>query len=202
MSRPIYLLHRRSSISFVPFITFLSIFFFFLPFFKVILAAQIVFGIFPVRGLRHSTSDHLEFSIRSFSFIYSMAVQLCIIFVFSTSIYKQLNSKMVYTKVGNFHVISCTFSCNSTEDLFVLSVKFVFFFLNFLVYFNFTIVARKWPQYVRHWERAEQKLLELHIMQHQDQQVQKKIWKIAIVIMVLALSKFISIFFIVCSMCA
>jgi DNA-binding transcriptional regulator/RsmH inhibitor MraZ len=66
----------------------------------------------------------------------------------------------------------------------------VFFFLNFLVYVNFTIVARKWPQYVKHWERAEQKLLELHVMQQQDQQVQRKIWKVAIVIMVLALSKF------------
>lgn len=76
-------------------------------------------------------------------------------------------------------------------DLFFLfSVKFVFFFLNFLVYLNFTIVARKWPQYVKHWERAEQKLLELHIMQQQNQQVQRKIWKIAIVIMFLALSKF------------
>lgn len=71
-----------------------------------------------------------------------------------------------------------------------VSVKFVFFFLNFLVYMNFTLVARKWPQYVNHWERAEQKLLELHIMQHQNQQVQKKIRKIAIAIMFLALSKF------------
>jgi hypothetical protein len=66
----------------------------------------------------------------------------------------------------------------------------VFFFLNFLVYTNFTIVARKWPQYVKHWERAEQKLLELHVMQQQDQQVQRKIWKIAIVIMALASGKF------------
>jgi hypothetical protein len=66
------------------------------------------------------------------------------------------------------------------------TVKFVFFFLNFLVYVNFTMVARKWPLYVRQWERAELKLFELHIMQYRDQQVRRKIWKIAIVIMSLA----------------
>lgn len=69
------------------------------------------------------------------------------------------------------------------------TVKFVFFFLNYLVYLNFTIVASKWSLYVKKWERAEAKLFELHIMQYRDQQVRRKIWKIAIVIMSLAFGK-------------
>jgi hypothetical protein len=70
------------------------------------------------------------------------------------------------------------------------TVKLVFFFLNFLVYFNFTLVARKWPEYVTHWENAERKLLELQVMQHQDVKVNRRIKKIFVFIMFLAFSKF------------
>lgn len=109
-----------------------------------------------------------------------MMIQICIAFMFSTSIYKQLNSKIEYTKVGKFINtigIFCTTFC---------LVKFVFFFLNFLVYVNFTMVAKKWTFYVQQWEQAELKLFELRIMQYSDQQVKRKIWKIAIIIMLLA----------------
>lgn len=69
------------------------------------------------------------------------------------------------------------------------SVKFIFFFLNFLVYFNFTMVAKHWPGYVAKWEVAERKLMELKVMQKQDLNLKRRIKIIIVVIMVLAFSK-------------
>lgn len=83
--------------------------------------------------------------------------------------------------------------CDENPDLmflqYPLAVKFVFFFLNFLVYFNFTMVARKWPQYVSHWENAERKLMELQVMQHQDVRLKRQVRTIFIFIMFLAFSE-------------
>lgn len=59
-----------------------------------------IFGIFPVTGLRHRDSSRLSFKLRSFAFIYSLLVQCGMAIMFSTSIYKQLNSRIEYTKVG------------------------------------------------------------------------------------------------------
>lgn len=59
-----------------------------------------MFGIFPVGGLRHRDSTRLSFKVKSFCFIYSMLVQCGIALMFTTSIYKQLNSRIEYTKVG------------------------------------------------------------------------------------------------------
>lgn len=77
-----------------------------------------------------------------------------------------------------------------------LAVKFVFFFLNFLVYFNFTMVARKWPQYVSHWENAERKLMELQVMQHQDVRLRRRVKTIFVLIMFLAFSNFYDLKFV------
>lgn len=82
--------------------------------------------------------------------------------------------------------------CDENPELmflqYSLAVKFVFFFLNFLVYFNFTMVARKWPQYVSHWENAERKLMELQVMQHQDVRLRRRVKTIFVFIMFLAFS--------------
>lgn len=67
-------------------------------------------------------------------------------------------------------------------------VKFIFFFLNFLVYFNFTLVARGWPKFVHRWESTERKLMELRVMQHQDIKLNRRIRTAFVVIMVLAFS--------------
>jgi hypothetical protein len=71
--------------------------------FTVISVSQTIFGIFPISGFWHANSDRLSFTFTSFAFLYSMAIQLSIAFMFSTSVYKQLNSKIVYTKVGKYH---------------------------------------------------------------------------------------------------
>lgn len=159
--------------------------------------SQTVFAIFPVCGLRQLDSERLMFSVKSFPFIYSMIIQVCIAFMFSTSIYKQLNGKIEYTKVGKLSSFLDFLRITIIPFLLLLlhTVKFVFFFLNFLVYVNFTIVARKWPLFVRRWEHAESKLFELQIMQQRDQQVRRKIWRIAIVIMLLAFGEREMIFF-------
>lgn len=68
--------------------------------FKVILLSQTLFGVFPVCGLRHRNSSRLSFKWRSLSFLYSVLVQGGIALMFTTSIYKQLNSRIEYTKVG------------------------------------------------------------------------------------------------------
>lgn len=83
-------------------------------------------------------------------------------------------------------------SGDMSDGIFLISftVKLVFFFLNFLVYFNFTMVAKKWPEYVTHWENAERKLLELQVMQYQDVKVRRRITRIFVFIMFLAFSKF------------
>lgn len=67
---------------------------------KVILASQLVFGIFPVSGLRHKNSSQLSFKMTTFSFFFSSLVQCGIVVMFSASIFKQLNSRIEYTKVG------------------------------------------------------------------------------------------------------
>lgn len=75
-------------------------------------------------------------------------------------------------------------------SIFSSAVKFIFFFLNFLVYVNFTIVAKKWPQYVNHWENAERKLMELQVMQYQDGKMKERIKRIVVIIMFLAFSDY------------
>jgi len=72
------------------------------------------------------------------------------------------------------------------------AVKFIFFFLNFLVYFNFTLVAGRWQKYVRHWESAERQFQDMRVMQHQSKQLQKRITRIAVVVMFFAFSEFSS----------
>lgn len=76
----------------------------FLSFFSVekdILASQLVFGIFPVSGLRQNNSSELSFNLKSIQFISCALVQCGIAVMFSTSIFNQLNSQIEYTKVGN-----------------------------------------------------------------------------------------------------
>lgn len=108
--------------------------------------------------------------------------------MFSTSIYKQLNSRIEYTKVGNFCFIQIWQSIN--ELLLVLfAVKFIFFFLNFLVYFNFMLVSRKWPGYVVQWENAERKFMELQILQYQNMKVKQRIKKILVFVTLVAFSE-------------
>jgi hypothetical protein len=70
------------------------------------------------------------------------------------------------------------------------TVKFIFFFLNFLVYFNFMLVARKWPQYVNHWENAERKFMELQILQYQNLRLKPRIQKIFVLVTLVAFSKY------------
>lgn len=153
---------------------------------KVILISQMFFGIFPVGGLRHRRSSHLSFKLNSFFFIYSTLVQCGIILLFSTSIYKQLNSRIEYSKIGKQNI----FPRDSLKyQQFSSSVKFIFFLLNFLVYLNFTLVARKWPQFVFHCESSERKLLELQVMQHQDVGVKRRVKTVLVVVMVMAFSK-------------
>lgn len=69
-------------------------------------------------------------------------------------------------------------------------VKFIFFFLNFLVYFNFMLVARKWPNYVVQWENAERKFMELQILQYQNMKVKQRIKKILVFVTLVAFSEF------------
>lgn len=157
---------------------------------KVILISQIIFGIFPVDGLRQQSSSHLSFKLKSFFFAYSTLVQCGIALMFSTSIYKQLNGRIEYSKIGEelkrrrSHHISWLFPIFTG-----FTVKFVFFILNFLVYFNFTMVAKKWPEYVFHWEKSERKLMELGVMQNQESGLKRRIKTVFIIIMVLAFSK-------------
>lgn len=161
-------------------------------FFAVILLSQTLFGIFPVSGLRHGDSSQLSFKYKSILFIYTLLVQCGIVLMFTTSIYKQLNSRIEYTKVGT----SCKFNKHAKLIYLMIrfhlsfAVKFIFFFLNFLVYFNFTMVARKWPKFVSHWENAERQLTELRVIQLQDIRVKRRIKKIFIGTMFLAFSKY------------
>lgn len=74
-------------------------------------------------------------------------------------------------------------------NLISISVKFIFFFLNFLLYFNFTLVAKQWPRFVSQWELAERKLMELQVMQKQDVNLKRRIKVIIVFIMIVALSK-------------
>lgn len=159
---------------------------------KVIFTSQMIFGIFPVCGLRQRSSSQLSFKLKSFSFVFSTLVQCGIALMFTTSIYKQLNSRIEYTKVGKSPAIpSDWWALNQPNDdllRFLFTVKFIFLFLNFLVYFNFTIVASKWPQFVIKWENAERKLMELQVMQHQDAQIKRRIKRILLSIMLMAFS--------------
>lgn len=172
-----------------------SSFFFSSSFPTVIFISQILFGIFPICGLRHYNSTRLSFKFKSFAFVYTILVQCGIAFMFTISIYKQLNSHIEYTKVGERIVILISYdACRlQTHQLYIahfLSVKFVFFFLNFLVYLNFTLIASRWPKFVSHWENSEQKFLELRLIKHQDGNLKRKLKKIFILIMFLAFSKF------------
>jgi hypothetical protein len=73
------------------------------------------------------------------------------------------------------------------------TVKFIFFFLNFLVYFNFMMVARKWPQYVNHWENAERKFMELQILQYQNLKLKRRIQKIFVLVTLVAFSEYLKV---------
>ncbi|CRK99526.1 CLUMA_CG012845, isoform A [Clunio marinus] len=73
----------------------------------VLLLSQAMFGIFPICGLRHLNSAQLSFKYRSFSFIYSMLIQCGIVLMFTTSIYKQLNSRIEYSKAGKRRIWFC-----------------------------------------------------------------------------------------------
>lgn len=66
----------------------------------VILTSQVIFGIFPVGGLRNRDSSRLSFRVKSICFAYSALIQCGIALMFTTSIFKQLNSQIEYTKVG------------------------------------------------------------------------------------------------------
>lgn len=61
-----------------------------------------IFGIFPVSGLRQKNSTKLSFNVKSIQFISCFLVQFGIAIMFSTSIFKQLNSQIEYTKVGKW----------------------------------------------------------------------------------------------------
>lgn len=170
----------------------------------VLLISQLLFGVFPLMGLKHvKTSSKLKFSFKSFQFVYSAIIQCGMVLMFLTSIYNQLSNHIEYTKVGKFNKnsIACyhfdfwlpicllliNYKSNFLRNANLSStVKFIFFFLNFLVYFNFTMVARKWPDYVLSFERAERKLMEFHVMQLQDIQLKQKIRRIFVIIMSLA----------------
>lgn len=78
--------------------------------FKVILIPQMCFGIFPVDGLRHRSSSRLSFNLKSFCFIYSTLVQCGIVLMFTTSIFKQLNSRIEYSKIGEYNFSTNFFS--------------------------------------------------------------------------------------------
>lgn len=107
--------------------------------------------------------------------------------MFTTSIYKQLNSRIEYTKVGKRQIRLSIYHEIDDSPSFI-SVKFVFFFLNFLVYLNFTLVARGWPKFILSWENAERKLMELQVMQHQDIKLRRRIKTVFFVIMFFAFS--------------
>jgi Trehalose receptor len=53
------------------------------------------------------------------------------------------------------------------------------------------LVARKWPQYVHHWENAEQKLSELQVMQYQASKVKQRIRRVLLFVVFVAFSKFV-----------
>lgn len=72
---------------------------------QVLLISQLLFGVFPLMGLKHvKTSSKLKFSFRSFQFVYSAIIQCGMIVMFSTSIYNQLRNHIEYTKVGNLNI--------------------------------------------------------------------------------------------------
>lgn len=79
-------------------------------------------------------------------------------------------------------------------SIFYFTVKFFFFFLNFLVYLNFSMVARRWSEYVLSFERAERKLMEFHVMQLQDIKAREKVWRVFVIIMILAFGELASKF--------